>query len=105
MCFITRLPCIHYAFFNIAKDWYLKGNVNKTLHSISKIDCGTSCLTNPLCIAFNHKSDESLCEMISSSQLRETRAGWDLLTTNITSDKNVRINSLEIYCPFTIFNF
>ncbi|XP_002158911.2 uncharacterized protein LOC100201052 [Hydra vulgaris] len=89
VCFITRLPCIHYANFNIVSNWYFKGDVFKKWFSISKEECGTVCVTNSLCVVANYNADENLCEIISKTQLQEQRQGWYLLMTNTTSDINI----------------
>ena len=96
LCFVTRLPCVYYARFNVSPYRYIKGEVNKVLHSVTKVDCGLSCITNSACLLANHKKDESLCELISSVGTEITNIDWDVLVTNSTNDKNVSL----IHCSF-----
>ncbi|XP_065674777.1 uncharacterized protein LOC136091306 isoform X1 [Hydra vulgaris] len=89
LCFITRLPCVHYASFKVSSNRYIVGKINNELQSITKVDCGLLCISNSACILANYNNKESLCQLVSSTGTEEISFNWDILETNSSDDKNV----------------
>ena len=87
--FIIRLEDRYHSNFSI-KTTYFTGTISKTLYNVSRKDCALSCTVHAACWFCNHKDDNSICNLINSTNGKfENRIGWKFLTTDYTDSKNV----------------
>lgn len=82
--YITRLPCKRHANFTIMKpDIRHTGTVLETHADVIARDCALLCLSRDSCVYFNHKSDNTSCELLASNSGTEQGvSGWKFYSTN-----------------------
>lgn len=85
--FILRLPeCKYFAYYTDIKDsQYFNGQVEKTLQNITRRKCSLHCTMNHACVFYNHKKDNSTCELIRSHiGTLMSNASWQIISTDYT---------------------
>nr|XP_047141978.1 uncharacterized protein LOC124816512 [Hydra vulgaris] len=90
--FITRLPCISYASFDIIYNKYYYGTIYSTSYATNVNDCGILCVRNPKCIFANFKLSEMKCELMSTNGVSSNSKSdllWQVLLSDITSITNI----------------
>ena len=89
-CFITKLPGCKYSanYTEQHQDKYFNANVNITIPNVTKRKCSLYCTLNNACIFYNHKADDSVCELLSSHiGTLEDKPGWTFVSTDYTEWK------------------
>ena len=70
-------------------DIYYTGTISLTLYNLTQSDCAVSCVTHTPCVRFNHKMDDTKCELLTSAVGTEgALSGWGLVST-IVYGRNV----------------
>ena len=88
--FITRLPaCKYSANYTMRHDGkYFNGTVGITVPNVSNRNCTLYCTVHDACVFFNHKTDGTMCELLTSHiGTFEDKPGWDFVSTNYTEWK------------------
>ena len=89
-CFITRLPACKYSanYTEQHQDKYFNADVNITIPNVTRGKCSLYCTLNNACIFYNHKVDDSVCELLSSHiGTLEDKPGWTFVSTDYTEWK------------------
>ena len=89
-CFITKLPACKYSanYTQRHQDKYYTANVNITIQNVTRRKCTLYCTLNNACIFFNHKVDDSVCELLSSHiGTLEDKPGWTFVSTDYSEWK------------------
>ena len=91
-CFILQLPnCGRYNgnFTETHINKYFTSNVTKTVTNVSMRKCSLHCTLHIGCLFFNHKLDQSVCQLLSSHKgILIQKPGWQFVST---SYKNVHL--------------
>ena len=88
--FVTRLPaCKYSANYTMRHEGkYFNGIVNITVPNVSRSKCTLYCTVHDGCVFFNHKTDGTMCELMTSHiGTFEDKPGWDFVSTNYTEWK------------------
>lgn len=83
--FITRLPsCRYHARYTVRHGYsYFSAHVNHTVRDVTIKQCSLYCTMYPGCLLFNHKTDNSKCELINSfNGSLEGTPFWQIISTN-----------------------
>ena len=82
---IIRLECRKHANFSIIKpNFYYTGTISLTLFNLTKEDCALSCVAHTVCSRFNHKMDNTKCELMTSAVGTEGQSpAWQIVSTKV----------------------
>lgn len=101
--YVTRLTCKRHANFTIMKpDIRYAGTVQETHADVIARDCALLCLSRDACAYFNHKMDNTSCELLAiNSGTEQSAYGWKFYSTNYgTANRGPVCRSLAP-CPYT----
>ncbi|XP_057291600.1 uncharacterized protein LOC130614197 [Hydractinia symbiolongicarpus] len=84
VAYITRLPCKRHANFTVMKpDIRYAGAVFETHADVIARDCALLCLSRDACAYFNHKMDNTSCELLTiNSGTEQSASGWKFYSTS-----------------------
>jgi len=87
--YITRLPACgryHGNFTNRDDGKYFRGEISATIWNVERKECMMHCVLSPGCLFFNHKKDNSKCELVTSHMgTIENNLEWQIVSTDYTS--------------------
>ncbi|XP_057316106.1 uncharacterized protein LOC130657158 [Hydractinia symbiolongicarpus] len=103
VAYITRLPCKRNGNFTVIKtDIRYSGTVQETHADVTARDCALLCISHDTCTYFNHKVDNTSCELLAiDSGTQQSGHGWKFYSTNYgTPNRGPVCRSLSP-CPMT----
>lgn len=86
-CFISRSPSCRYVanYTKIKDSKYFRGTVNTVIAGVTRGQCSLNCTLNHACLFYNHKKDNTTCELISSHLGTIVQnIQWQIISTDYT---------------------